>query len=70
MGMVFCMAQGHAQNHQTPQKQNALDRFMQSVEKDFDDFRQANDEEFDRFRQQLKRRSLSPYQRKNQSRPW
>lgn len=53
MGMVFCMAQGHAQNHQTPQKQNALDRFMQSVEKDFDDFRQANDEEFDRFRQQI-----------------
>ena len=53
LGMVLCMTQGHAQNHQTPTKQNALDKFLQAAEKDFDDFNKQNEEKYDRFRQQM-----------------
>ena len=53
LGMVLCMTQGHAQNHSTKPKQNALDKFMQSVEKEFDDFNKQNEEEFDQFRRQI-----------------
>ena len=52
LGMVLCMTQGHAQNHPTKPQQNALDKFMQSAEKEFDDFNKQNEEEYDRFRQQ------------------
>lgn len=53
LGMVLCMAQGHAQNHQQQKQQSAFDKFWKSASAEFDDFAKQNEEEFDRFRQKI-----------------
>lgn len=49
MGMIFCMTQGHAQNHHSRQAKDALDEFRKSVYEDFNNFRKECMEEFVEF---------------------
>ena len=49
MGMICCMAQGHAQNHHSRQAKDALDEFRKSVYEDFNNFRKECMEEFVEF---------------------
>ena len=49
MGMVLCMAQGHAQNLDRQQARSALDEFRKSVRQDFEDFRRQCMEEYVEF---------------------
>lgn len=49
LGMVLCMAQGHAQNVNVRQNRHSLDEFRKSVRADFDNFRSQCMEKFLEF---------------------
>lgn len=53
LGMVFCIMQGHAQNHQQRNSQSAFDKFLKSVSEEFDDFTKQNENDFKAFRQKI-----------------
>lgn len=53
MGMVFCMAQGHAQNPLGGNQQSVLDKFLNSAEDELKDFVKNNEKEFNAFRKKI-----------------
>ena len=51
--MVFCMAQGHAQNPLGGNQQSVLDKFLNSAEDELNDFVKNNEREFAAFRKKI-----------------